>query len=285
MMSRRAASHSLLAALLLGSISATAQTATPATPPDCTSPTSTPSEGVHHTAAPTPTPGQLEATLASATADPSILTVNEPPNLGIARYTAQNYADCTGNAGCYWADLDAQTHRAEAELDRLLSEHAANTPAEAQAQKLALVLDIDETSLSSYCEQKREDFGFISTMWNAWAVTPSAALPIPGTLRLFRHARASGVAVFFLTGRSHELTDATARNLRLAGFNDWQGLILRTEEQRDTPTTEYKASERARIVAQGYRILLNVGDQWSDLLGTPMAESSVKLPNPLYYLP
>ncbi len=122
-------------------------------------------------------------------------------------------------------------------------------------------------------------------MWTEWALTPEAAVAIPGTVRLSNHARAAGVAVFFLTGRSHELTDATARNLRLAGFKDWQGLILRSEDERNMPTIQYKSTERAKIVANGYTLLLSVGDQWSDLLGTPKAESSVKLPNPFYYLP
>jgi predicted secreted acid phosphatase len=47
----------------------------------------------------------------------------------------------------------------------------------------------------------------------------------------------------------------------------------------------YKSGERAKIVAAGYRIILNVGDQMSDLNGNPQAELSVKLPNPFYYLP
>lgn len=268
--------------LLLATYCGSAQTA----PLVCPSASSTPTQGVHHTADPVPTPDQLAVVLSSATADPTVLIANEPPNFGIARYRIQSYADCTGSSdGCYWADLDAQTRRAEAELDRLLALHHAETAKQAEAERLAMVLDIDDTSLSSYCEEKREDFGFISTMWTEWAVSPAAAIPIPGTLRLFHHARTAGVAVFFLTGRSHELTQATAQNLRVAGFSNWQGLILRSEEQRHTDTTAYKSSERAKIIAAGYKIILSVGDQWSDLLGTPKAEISVKLPNPFYYLP
>ena len=41
-------------------------------------------------------------------------------------------------------------------------------------EKLAMVLDIDETSLSNYCELKREDYGFLSAMFNEWAVSPEA---------------------------------------------------------------------------------------------------------------
>ena len=47
----------------------------------------------------------------------------------------------------------------------------------------------------------------------------------------------------------------------------------------------YKSSMRAAIVAEGYRIVLNVGDQWSDDKGEPQAEYFVKYPNPFYFIP
>jgi predicted secreted acid phosphatase len=50
-------------------------------------------------------------------------------------------------------------------------------------------------------------------------------------------------------------------------------------------TAVYKASERQKIVAAGYTLVMNVGDQWSDLDGSPRAAINVKLPNPFYYLP
>ena len=50
-------------------------------------------------------------------------------------------------------------------------------------------------------------------------------------------------------------------------------------------TIAYKSSERAKIVAAGYKLVMSVGDQWSDLLGEPQAEVSVKLPNPFYFIP
>jgi len=42
---------------------------------------------------------------------------------------------------------------------------------------------------------------------------------------------------------------------------------------------------RAAIESEGFRIVLNVGDQWSDLRGNPEAEYSVKYPDPYYFLP
>ncbi len=259
--------------LLLALASFAAQTSSAqTTPPTCPTPPRT---------ATRPTTEALAATASAASADPTILTAAEPPNFAIARYRLADYYDCTGTSGCYWADLDAQTRRAESELDRLYAvHHTANSK-----DKLAIVLDIDETSLSSYCEEKNEDFGYIPSMFETWIVSPAASIPIPGTLRLFNHARTLGIEVFFLTGRAHTQYDSTARNLTTAGYKGWKGLILRDESELHTPTTEYKAAERAKITAQGYKIILNMGDQWSDLNGAPKAEISVKLPNPFYYLP
>jgi hypothetical protein len=248
-----------------------------------------------------PSDQAIQATADSETSDPTVLTAVEPPNFNIARYRLADYYDCVGNSGCYWTDIDAQAFRAEAALNSLLARHNATMPESARAQKLAMVLDIDETSLSSYCEEKREDFGYIPSMFEAWIVSPDASIPIPGTLRLFRHARGAGVAVFFITGRSgkgtaKDQTDATARNLATAGYSDWQGLTLHDSTFPTPDVTTYKSEARERLIAQGYRIILNVGDQWSDLRDPPpaaggrphpsaRAEISVKLPNPFYYLP
>ncbi len=210
-------------------------------------------------------------------------------NFGLERIRLADYGDCVGTAGCYWADLDAQYRRAELVLDAAVAGRKAG-------EKLAMVLDIDETALSSYCEMKREDFGFIPAMSYAWVVSPAAAVAIPGGVRLFNRAKAAGVSVFFITGRpgipdyanaNHpaDQTEATARNLELAGYAGWKALLLRNGSENGIPTIEYKAGERQRIADQGYRIVLSVGDQWSDLLGMPQAEFSVKLPNPFYFIP
>lgn len=248
-----------------------------------------------------PSAEELQATADSETTDPTVLTVAEPPNFSFARYRLLDYYDCVGSSGCYWADIDAQTRRADAALTSLLAAHNATTPEAAEAQKLAMVLDIDETSLSGYCEEKREDLGYIQATFEDWIVSPEASVAIPGTLRLFQHARAAGVAVFFITGRpgkgmAKDETDATARNLATAGYKDWQGLVLLDPSYGTHDPTLFKSAARARLIAQGYKIILSMGDQWSDLKDPPpdaggaprpsaRAEISVKLPNPFYYLP
>ena len=49
-------------------------------------------------------------------------------------------------------------------------------------------------------------------------------------------------------------------------------------------TIPYKSGTRAYIESQGYEIVADVGDQFSDLLGG-YADKTFKMPNPNYYLP
>jgi predicted secreted acid phosphatase len=50
------------------------------------------------------------------------------------------------------------------------------------------------------------------------------------------------------------------------------------------PTIQYKSGTRAYIESQGYEIVADFGDQFSDLLGG-FADKTFKMPNPNYYLP
>jgi len=50
------------------------------------------------------------------------------------------------------------------------------------------------------------------------------------------------------------------------------------------PTIQYKSGTRAYIESQGYDIVADLGDQFSDLLGG-YADKTFKMPNPNYYLP
>ena len=248
-------------------------------PPVCAVPAGKQVASLRPRVGPRPTVAGAVATAETAAADPTIVVAAEPmENFGVARYRLEEYADCVGTGGCYWADLDAQAKRAEAELEGLIATRKAG-------EKLALVLDIDETSLTNYCEMKREDYGFISVPFNEWAVSPAADMAIAGTLGLFNEARAEGLEVFFITGRPGEQKAATARNLEAAGYKGWKGLALREGDEKMMTTVEYKSGERKKIVDAGYRIVMSVGDQWSDLNGEHKAEISVKLPNPFYYLP
>lgn len=126
-------------------------------------------------------------------------------------------------------------------------------------------------------------FAYDSKAFGAW-VDSAKAPAIPATLRIYKEAQRLGVSVFFITGRSEGQRDATEKNLRSQGFDNWQQLVLRKAGQGSSSALEYKSAARGEIQAQGYRIVLNVGDQWSDLKGNAEAEYSVKYPDPFYFL-
>jgi len=158
--------------------------------------------------------------------------------------------------------------------------------------KPAIVLDIDETSLSNWPAYRVNGWSRITAgpcdldhgpcgirAWQAMA-TSKALAP---TLELARRAEALGVAVFFITGRPPELRDATERNLRQEGYRP-AAVILLPEGKTFESAADFKAPERRKLAEQGYSIILNMGDQESDLRGG-YAEKTFKLPNPVYFLP
>lgn len=165
-----------------------------------------------------------------------------------------------------------------------------------KVRRPAVVLDIDETALSNWPEIVANDFGYIPEGpcdavplgpcgWRAW-VRSAKAEPLKPTLDLFKTARTKGVAVFFLTGRRDRADEraATERNLRDAGYDSWVAVLMRPPEDNGASAATYKAKERQKIEAQGYTIVVNVGDQRSDLDGGH-AERGFLVPNPFYYIP
>jgi acid phosphatase len=204
-------------------------------------------------------------------------------NLDTLKKQLKDYHACTCTCGCYAKDLDIQADRAIAFLKGRTAVNRQASDGKAKP-KLALVLDIDETTLSNWEEMEKAGLAYDSKAFNAWVETAQAPA-IPGTLRLYKEAQRLGVSVFFLTGRPEEQRAATEQNLRSQGFTNWQQLMLRSPEQKALSAEAYKSAERAVIVSQGYRIVESVGDQWSDLKGKPEAEYSVKYPNPFYFIP
>jgi hypothetical protein len=81
------------------------------------------------------------------------------------------------------------------------------------------------------------------------------------------------------------MRDATVKNLRAEGYTTYAKLILRPESDLASPSViPFKSGERRKLVRAGYDILVNVGDQDSDLAGG-YADRSVKVPNPMYFIP
>jgi hypothetical protein len=148
-------------------------------------------------------------------------------------------------------------------------------------KKRAVVFDIDETSLSNFTAIKADRYTF-GPQSQAEAVN-EIGTAIPPTLDLFNLAKKKGYATFLITGRREDVRDHTAHNLEREGFTGYTGLILRPVGAGGT-VVDYKSGERAKIEDQGYKIVANVGDQYSDLAGGH-SQVVFKLPNPFYFLP
>ena len=162
-----------------------------------------------------------------------------------------------------------------------------------QAKRPALVLDIDETSLTNWPNLLADNFGFVADGtcdalpagpcgFNQWILKGSAKAIEPAR-KLFDAAKAKGVAVIFITARPDKQRDITILNLDHAGFEGWTE--LRTRPDRDDLLTvqEYKTAERTKVEAEGYTIIADVGDQMSDLEGEHSG-CHFKVPNPFYFI-
>jgi predicted secreted acid phosphatase len=162
-----------------------------------------------------------------------------------------------------------------------------------EVNKPALVLDIDETSLSNWPNIKANDFGFISDGacdrlpngpcgFKAWILQANAPAIMPA-LDLFNAAKAKGVAVFFITGRRDSERQATLWNLDRAGYEGWTKLVTRPDDDAHPTVEAFKTEERRKLAETGYTIIATVGDQDSDL-GGGFAECAFKVPNPFYFI-
>ncbi|MGW3303737.1 HAD family acid phosphatase [Streptomyces rubiginosohelvolus] len=131
----------------------------------------------------------------------------------------------------------------------------------AGSEKQAIVLDIDNTALETHFH-------------------PFWKLPTPavGDVReLARYADARGAAVFFVTARPGIIHSLTDWNLKQAGY-PVDGLRVRSLPDLFEEVSAYKTEQRAEIGAKGYKIIANIGNNTTDLVGGH-AERGFKLPD------
>ncbi len=200
-----------------------------------------------------------------------VYAVHEPPNLGILQDSIRSYI----KSGAYERGISEV-------IDSARSFIASRYE---KVQKPAIVLDVDETALSNISFEYRYGFGYNASLWNAW-VKKAAAPAIKPTLDLAKWAAAKRIAIFFITGRkllSDNLSsDPTVINLKKVGYPKWAAIFFK--ESGSMSTVQFKTSVRRQITSEGYTIIANIGDQYSDLAGG-YSEGKFKLPDPMYYIP
>jgi predicted secreted acid phosphatase len=217
----------------------------------------------------------LIALSAACLAFSSLAAAKEPKNLNALKIQVIKYHD----SGEYQNDQSKVIGQAMLYLKNRLANEAKSH----SKKKLAIILDIDETSLSNYADMAKMDFGgTFDEVVLAEDVANDAV--IKPTLELYRYAKENNVAIFFVTGRKEHSREATIKNLNNVGFKNWDGLILKSENYNEKSASPFKIGARESVEKQGYVIILNLGDQESDLAGKH-AEKSFKLPNPYYFIP
>lgn len=177
------------------------------------------------------------------------------------------------DSGRWDRSLAAQAKRARTYI-------AARVRATRHPSKLALVLDIDDTALSTYYCQKPE-----FTAARLARCVLAAKLPaIRPTLGLYRYARAKGVTVVFITGRPAVIRKLTIANLKRAGYTGRYTLVLKPDSYKRSSLVPFKSGARRALERRGLDVVVNVGDQRSDLLGGH-SDRTYKLANPMYFTP
>ncbi len=199
----------------------------------------------------------------------------EPENLFIVKKHLINYYE----TGHYQGDVQKVIDHAKNYLQQRIQSNKLLT----RPKKLAVVLDIDETSLSNYPYMKKLDFGIDSPLLSSM-IFESEDPPIKPTLELFKYALQNHISIFFVTGRYEKMRTMTINNLKTAGYTGWTALFLKPSSYHQNSAIPYKTSVRKKITDEGYDIVLNIGDQKSDLDGG-YADHTYKLPNPYYYIP
>jgi predicted secreted acid phosphatase len=208
---------------------------------------------------------------------PTIWSV--PPNFHWAKEKLMSYK----SSGAYALDLAKTDKQALQYLKNRVNRNK-------KTNKLAIMLDVDETALSNFTAIKTlyaaiGNVGDTLTAKQIQVMTDPFHDPaIAPTLNLYRYAIKHQVAVFFVTGRTSNDLKGTIANLHRVGYKQWQALILRQPAEYGLKADIYKRNKAKTIRQQGYDLVLAVGDQYSDL-PRRYADVVFKLPNPFYFIP
>lgn len=257
----------------------------------------------------------------AATVQPAIQTTTphvegQVTNIDVLRQQLKNYYGAplavTGPSGT-WADpLNLESNYAhEAESVAADGAHwlAARAHAQAPSAVKAIVLDVDDTTLTTWNYELYANWDYVFATNNTF-VMEGRFPAVPGMVDTVAQAKALGYAVIWLTGRGSAQEAATLANLTkpevgypapTALSNGEDGLFTKPAVSAYPPylqaacaaeiaagksctTAHYKSATRAHIESLGYEIVANFGDQYSDFAGG-YEDRTFKLPNPNYFLP
>ncbi|HEY3613620.1 MAG TPA: HAD family acid phosphatase [Gaiellales bacterium] len=231
-------------------------------------------------------------------------------NIDVLRQQIRNYYGDPLGSGVFAADSNyaKEAEGVAAQADWKLAKRAKWHKHGTQP---AIVLDVDDTTLATWNYEIASNWAY-NPVTNATYVTDELFPPVPGMLQTVTAAASEGYAIFYLTGRPAIQEPATLGNLTsdgvgvdagypapttltdgedglftkpaVADYPDYLKLACAGDPNGSCTTAHYKTATRAHIESEGYDIVANFGDQYSDLVGG-YADRTFKLPNPNYFLP
>ena len=148
------------------------------------------------------------------------------------------------------------------------------------AKNLAIVSDIDETLLDN-----RGLFNHVEKFtWPEFIkwIEKAEAPNLKETASFLKWARKNGFSIFLVTGRPEKLRPYTIMNL-VKNDIAYDGLYMRPDSDRKSSAIKLKTKVRKDIEDMGFKIVVNIGDQVSDLVGG-YALDCEKLPNKMYFV-
>ncbi len=178
---------------------------------------------------------------------------------------------------------ESQAH--EDEVKNILEKAKQIIDAQSSLKNYAIVLDIDETSLNHYYPFKEVGFPQQENhqIWDE-LLAKTSAYPIKATLDFYLYCLAKGLKIFFISARFAKHLEATKQALHNAGYVGFEDVFVfpnNLTEYDSKGFKNFKAERRAYIESLGYKILISIGDQSSDLVGG-YALNTFQLPNYLY---
>ncbi len=141
-----------------------------------------------------------------------------------------------------------------------------------------IITDLDETLIDNAGYYQHHP-AFQPDAWNTWLKENQHQQYHQSVYRLLKDAKAKGFSVMFITGRSISQAGET-----LAQTKDftWDGEFYRPSGEPLT-ARQLKSETRALLTRLGYHIVLNIGDQKSDLEHPDkLGHGEFLLPNILY---
>ena len=205
----------------------------------------------------------LGAIVAALSAGTAMAQDPQPNDMLLATLWNQTSVEYKGNAMTVYA-------LAKIRLDQALADKkwtGAPNEQKGDYQNLppAILLDVDETVLDNSPYEVwlvKNNASFSLKTWNEFCAA-QISRAIPGAVEFTKLADSKGVKVFYLSNRGVETEKDTRENMEKLGF-PMGGNVDTFLMQNEKPDWGSAKSTRRAVIAAGYRVLLNFGDNFGD---------------------